>query len=117
VKQISPAETSVFRSGLLYVQTTGGGRDLGTRRFWGHLEGEDYVLGSADQVDLSGDGVLVVEPRLINRKALQNPAISPWILDVWVRPLSLAGGAGRIAAGFADAATGTGLEFVMVRFP
>jgi hypothetical protein len=117
VKQISPTETSVFRSGLLYVRTTTGGRELGSRRFWGHPEGEDYVLGSADQVDVGGEGVLVLEPRAINLKALKSPSLSPWVLDVWVRPLAVAaGGAGRIAAGFADANTGTGLEFVMVRF-
>jgi hypothetical protein len=99
VKQISPAETSVFRSGLLYVRTTTGGRELGTKRFWGHLEGEDYVLGSAGQVDMVGEGVLILEPRAINLKALKSPSLSPWVLDVWVRPLALATGDGGDGGG------------------
>jgi hypothetical protein len=99
VKQISPAETSVFRSGLLYVRTTTGGRELGSKRFWGHLEGEDYVLGSAGQVDVGGEGVLVLEPRAINLKALKSPSLSPWVLDVWVRPLALATGGGGDGGG------------------
>lgn len=82
IKQISPAETSLFRSGLFYV-STGSGRTLGTRRFWGHTEGEDYVLGGPGYSTNAGSGVLWIEPRLINLRALKHPSLSPWVLEVW----------------------------------
>jgi hypothetical protein len=118
VKQISPLETSLFRAGLIYVVTSTGGRELGVRKFWGHLEGEDVVLGSAGQVDVAGTGRLVIEPRAMNLKVAAHPSVGPWVLDVWVRDLPVQlGSATRVATAYADASTGTGLEFVMVRFP
>lgn len=83
IKQTSPADTSLFKAGLFYV-TTGNGRTLGTRKFWGHLEGEDYVLGGPGYSTTSGFGELVIEPRYLNRRVLKNAAFSPWVLDVFV---------------------------------
>jgi hypothetical protein len=82
IKQLSPSVTSLFRAGLLYV-TTGVGRTLGTRKFWGHLEGEDYVLGGPGFSSTAGSGILWIEPRTLNLRALRSPALSPWTLQVW----------------------------------
>jgi hypothetical protein len=82
VKQISPLETSIFRYGLIYVKTAAG-RTLGTRKFWGHIEGEDYVLGGPGYSAGSRDGFLWIDPRGINRKVLKHPASGgPWILEI-----------------------------------
>jgi hypothetical protein len=118
IKQVSPAEDALFRAGLVYVVTATGGRELGVAKFWGHPEGEDVVLGWPGQTDVSGTGRLLIEPRALNLKVAAHPGVGPWVLDVWVRELpAQLGGAARVATAYADASTGTGLEFVMVKFP
>lgn len=82
IRQTSPAETSVFWAGLIYVDTAVG-RILGSRRFWGHLEGEDHVLGGPGYRAELPTGVLKIEPRTWNRRALRYSSLSPWVLEVW----------------------------------
>jgi hypothetical protein len=82
VKQISPLETSFFRYGLIYLKTAVG-RTFGTRKFWGHLEGEDYVLGGPGFSAGHRDGFLWIEPRGVNRRILKHPASGgPWVLEI-----------------------------------
>jgi hypothetical protein len=116
IKQISPAETSVFSAGRFFVRTTSG-RTLGTRRFWGHLEGEDYQLGDLGTSSDEAQGELVIEAGRLNVRALKHPALSPWNLEIWVRPWSpAAGGNATYNAGFVSSA-GAGLELMQVVFP
>ena len=84
IRQVSPVTTSVFVAGLFYV-LSGNGRVLGSRKFWGHREGEDYVLGGEGYSSQDVSGVLMIEPRYLNRLALQHPDISPWVLEVSCR--------------------------------
>lgn len=84
IRQVSPETTSVFRAGLFYV-LSGNGRVLGSHKFWGHREGEDYVLGGDGYSSQDVSGVLMIEPRYVNRQALKSPSISPWVLDVSYR--------------------------------
>lgn len=115
VQQLTPADEAPFRSGLLYVKTASG-RTLGTRRFWGHPEGEDYALGALLSAEESS-GALVVEPRYMNLKALKAGRV--WQLRCWIRFLPATGGgggAGTYAGGFVSTA-GAGLELARVVFP
>lgn len=66
VIQTSPADQSPYYNGLMWFET-GTGRSLGTRKFWGHAEGEDYLVGDGLTTG-SGRGLLKVSPRRINRK-------------------------------------------------
>lgn len=120
IRQVSPAETSLFRSGRFHVQTTSG-RTFGTRRFWGHLEGEDYQLGGDGLTSDETQGQLVIEPGLLNLKALKHPDLSPWVLEVSAQPWQPSGGGGgagpgTFAGGFVST-TGAGLTFLKVVFP
>lgn len=93
IKQVSPAETSVFSAGRFFVRTTNG-RTYGTRRFWGHIEGEDYQLGDAGYSSDEAQGELVIEPGRLNIRALKHPALSPWVLEVSVKAWQPAAGGG-----------------------
>jgi len=81
IKQTSPVRSSIFRAGRFYVRT-GSGRTLGTRKFWGHLEGEDYVLGGPGFSAQASTGILWIEPGWLNRQALKAPNWGPWVLEV-----------------------------------
>jgi hypothetical protein len=84
LRQLSPLESSVFCFGLVYVRTTTG-RIYGTKRFWGHLEGETYVLGGDCYVPDAEVAMLWVNPRGINRRILrQQKTPVPWVLEVSV---------------------------------
>jgi hypothetical protein len=98
IKQISPAETSVFSAGRFFVKTQFG-RVYGTKRFWGHLEGEDYQLGSDGFSSEDAQGELCIEPGRLNRRALKHPSLSPWILEVAVRKWQPAAGGGTGGGG------------------
>jgi hypothetical protein len=115
VQQLTPADEAPYRAGLMYIRTASG-RTLGTRKFWGHPEGEDYALGTLLSAEESS-GVLVVEPRYLNLKALKAGRI--WQLQFWARPAPDSGGGGGGAAisGSFVTAGGTGLELARVVFP
>lgn len=76
VIQVSPADQAPYYSGLFWIRTDNG-RTLGTRKFWGHTEGEDYRLGG-DLSTGAGRGMLMVSPRRINRRAFM--AGRNWVL-------------------------------------
>ena len=84
VQQLTPADEAPYRAGLLYNRTTTG-RTYGTRKFWGHPEGEDYRLGEGMTSEES-TGTLIVEPRYLNLKALKAGRL--WQLRFWIRPLA-----------------------------
>lgn len=114
VKQLTPADESPYRAGLIYVKTPSG-RTVGTRKFWGHPEGEDYALGEGLTSE-EGVGTLWVEPRYLNLKALKAGRI--WRLQFWYRPNPSppSGGVSTFAGGFVDTA-GAGLALARVVFP
>lgn len=118
IKQASPVDFSPFRAGLFYLVNTSG-RPLGTSKFWGHLEGEDYVLGSAGMAaEDPGTADLIIEPRSINRRILTAPIIGPWVLDVWVRSIDASGSPVSVTYnGSFVTGTGTGLTLAQVVFP
>lgn len=66
VIQTSPADEAPYYNGLFWFRS-GSGRTLGSRKFWGHTEGEDYRIG-AGLSSGSGRGMLMVSPRRINRR-------------------------------------------------
>lgn len=115
VQQLTPSDEAPYRAGLMYVRTASG-RTLGSRKFWGHPEGEDYALGTLLSAE-EGSGVLTVEPRYLNLKALK--AGRRWELRFWARPAPAPGGGGGGAAlaGSFVTATGVGLTLARVVFP
>lgn len=113
VQQLTPADEAPYRAGLIYIKTASG-RTLGSKRFWGHTEGEDYALGTLLSAEESS-GVLVVEPRNFNLKALQ--AGRTWQLRFWSRFAPASSGGGSAIAGSFVTSGGTGLELARVVFP
>ena len=115
VKQLTPSNDAPFRAGLIYVRTTSG-RTIGTRKFWGHPEGEDYSLGPLLSSE-EGSGILVVEPRWLNLKALKAGRL--WSLQFWAKegPDPSTGGVIRDAARSFVSTAGNGLELIQIRFP
>jgi hypothetical protein len=100
--------------GLLSWQTTEG-RELGTAKVFGHLEGEVFRLG-VGLSPVERGGVLVLEPRSYNLRWLRVSG-EIWRLGFYVQSgASSSGGAGTFAAGFVSTA-GTGLELARVVFP
>jgi hypothetical protein len=117
IKQTGPADQGPFYSGLFFVRTTAG-RTLGTRKFWGNPEGEDYRYGEG-LVSEESTGEFVIEPRLLNRKVLAAHPGRTWNLEVWVNPAVAnppGSGEGFFIGGFASTA-GAGLEMARVVFP
>lgn len=87
VIQTSPADQSPYYNGLMWIRTDSG-RSLGSRKFWGHLEGEDYRVG-ADLSTGASRGLLMASPRRINRKNFLAGGRS-WRLQFWAdEPSSL----------------------------
>ena len=88
IQSLTPDGEAPYRAGLFYVRTTSG-RTLGSRKFWGHNEGEDYVLGYSQSSEET-TGTLVVEPRYMNLRSLSTGRT--WTLRFWVQPLPEPGG-------------------------
>jgi hypothetical protein len=112
VQQLTPADEALFRAGLLYVRTTNG-RTLGSTKFWGHAEGEDYPLGTLLTSEET-TGTLYCEPRWLNLKSLKGGRT--WTLKFWVQPLEANVQAREAARSFASTA-GAGLNLIQVSFP
>jgi hypothetical protein len=99
IQQLTPPDDAPFRAGLVYIKTASG-RTYGTRKFWGHPEGEDYLVGSGMSSE-DEYGVLTVEPRYLNLKALK--AGRTWQLRFWCRPApAVTAGGPTVRFGVAD---------------
>jgi hypothetical protein len=99
--------------GLLSWQTTEG-RELGTAKVFGHLEGEVFRLG-VGLSPVERGGVLVLEPRSYNLRWLRVSG-EIWRLGFYVQSGTTAGGVSGFAGGFVTTA-GAGLELARVVFP
>jgi hypothetical protein len=99
--------------GLLSWRTTEG-RELGTAKVFGHLEGETYRLG-AGLPPVERRGVLWFEPRSYNLQWLKVSG-QQWTLGFEQQSGTTAGGAGGVTGAFATPA-GLGLQLIRVVFP
>ena len=102
--------------GLLSWQTTEG-RELGTAKVFGHIEGEVFRLG-VGLSPVERGGVLVFEPRSYNLRwvNLGNPWSLAFESQSGQGQAPGTGGAGTFAGGFVST-LGAGLELARVVFP
>ncbi|MFZ9656477.1 MAG: hypothetical protein ACO29V_12550 [Limnohabitans sp.] len=99
--------------GLLSWQSLEG-RELGTAKVYGHLEGETYRLGNGLS-PVERRGLLVFEPRMYNLRWLKASG-AVWNLAFEVESGVTAGaGVGGFAGGYVS--QGLGLELARVVFP
>ena len=101
--------------GLLYWESSEG-RELGTAKVFGHVEGEVFRLG-VGLSPVERGGVLKFEPRAYNLGWLKASGTF-WSLafEVQTGVGAPVGGVGTFAGGFVSTA-GTGLELARVVFP
>jgi hypothetical protein len=114
VTQVGGESPWPWSFGLLSWRTNGG-RELGTVKAYGHLEGETYQLRTGLSPVERG-GQLVFEPRSYNLGWIKSSG-KLWTLRFdYQSGTTTGGGAGTFAGGFVNQ-VGAGLELARVVFP
>jgi hypothetical protein len=114
VKQQGGQSPWPYGFGLLSWRTTDG-RELGTAKIYGHVEGETYRLGTGLSPVVRG-GVLWFEPRSYNLRWLKVSG-ELWTLSFEQQSGTTSGGGVSGYAGGFVSTSGAGLELARVVFP
>ena len=119
VQQVEPVEPWPFSFGIVFYESSAG-RELGSSKVFGHVEGEFYSL-PVRRAPLVRNGRLKFDSRHYNLGWVQAKTPPVWKLRFGYEEIEATqgtpdGGDGGVAAAFADVATGVGLELIRVVF-